>query len=178
MRVVSVPASIARMPRASKRAFARAVGRTFQIEAFDESGCAELDLTGKVGFDTIWIEPFCVRRVRRPRQHSLRFRRILEIRRKLDRPRWSFRYVAKYHKTDDPAKLIKHRQRFETNQGWYVLERRREIHGTFYAGQGPRRAGGRGFGRRDAVVAAAIAKARSVGGPKSECHTCMAQWSV
>ena len=136
VRVVSVPDSIARMPRASKRAFARAVGRTFQIEAFDESGCAELDLTGKVGFDTIWIEPFCVRRVRRPTQHSLRFRRILEIRRKLDRPRWSFRYVAKYRKTDDPAKLIKHMQRFETNQGWYVLEKRREIHGTFCAQDG------------------------------------------
>jgi hypothetical protein len=121
------------MPRASKRAFSRAVGKTFQIEDFDESGCAELDLTGKVGFDTIWIEPLCVRRFRRPRQHSLRFRRILEIRRKLDRPRWSFRYVAKYRKTDDPEKLITHMQRFDTNQGWYVLEKRREIHGTFYA---------------------------------------------
>jgi hypothetical protein len=95
VRVVSVPGSVARMRRATKRAFARAVGKTFQIEAFDESGCAELDLTGKVGFDTIWIEPFCVRRIRRPREYSLRFRRILEIRRKLDRPRWSFGFVAK-----------------------------------------------------------------------------------
>src|SRR5215510_13699516 len=75
VRVVSVPASIARMPRASKRAFARAVGRTFQIEAFDELGCAELDLTGKVGFDTIWIEPFCVQRFRRPKKQSLQFRK-------------------------------------------------------------------------------------------------------
>lgn len=137
VRVVSVPASIARMPRSSKRVFSRAVGKTFQVEAFDESGSAELDLTGKVGFDTIWIEPFCVRRVRRPSKHSRRFRRILAIRRRLDRPRWSFRYVAKYRKTDDVAKLVKRlverTQRCWISQGWYVLETRREIHGTFYA---------------------------------------------
>jgi hypothetical protein len=133
VRVVSVPRSIARMPRASKQAFSRAVGKTFQVEAFDESGCAELDLTGKVGFDTIWIEPFCVQRVRRARKHSLRFRRILTIRRRLDRPRWSFQYVATYRKTDAPAKLIKRMQRFWINHGWYVLEKPREIHGTFYA---------------------------------------------
>jgi hypothetical protein len=121
------------MPRASKRAFSRAVGKTFQIEAFDKSGCAELDLTGKVGSDTIWIEPFCVRRVRRPRKHSLRFRRILAIRRKLDRPRWSFALVAKYRPTDDPPKLIERLRRFEVHYGWYVLEKRSEIHATFYA---------------------------------------------
>jgi hypothetical protein len=65
---VSVPDSITRMPRTTKQAFSRAVGKTFQIEAFDELGCAELDLSGKVGLDTIWIEPFCVRRSRRPRK--------------------------------------------------------------------------------------------------------------
>ena len=59
--MVGVPS--ARMPRSTKQAFSRAVGKTFQIEAFDESGCAELALTGKVRFDTIWIEPFCVQRV-------------------------------------------------------------------------------------------------------------------
>ena len=133
VRVVSVPDSIARMPRASKRAFSRAVGRTFQIEAFDESGCAELDLTRKVGCDTIWIEPFCVLRIRRPRTHSLRFQRILAIRRRLDRPRWSFRYVAKYREMDNPEKLIKRMGRLWINHGWYVLEKRTEIHGTFYA---------------------------------------------
>jgi hypothetical protein len=133
VRVVSVPDSIARMSRSTKRVFSRAVGKTFQIEAFDESGDAELDLTGKVGVDTIWIEPFCVRRVRRPSKHSRRFRRILAMRRRLDRPRWSFRYVAKYRKTDDPAKLTKRMHRFWTNHGWYVLEKRVEIHGMFSA---------------------------------------------
>jgi hypothetical protein len=52
---VSVPDSIARMHRATKQVFSSAVGKTCQIEAFDELGCAELDLSGKVGLDTIWI---------------------------------------------------------------------------------------------------------------------------
>ena len=133
VRVVCVPDSIARMRRATKRAFSRAVGKTFQIEAFDESGCAELDLTGKVGWDTIWIEPICVRRFRRPRKHSLRFRRTLMIRRKVERPRWSFRYVARYRRTDNPDRLVRRLRRFAINHGWYVLKERAEIHGTFYA---------------------------------------------
>jgi hypothetical protein len=121
------------MPRSAKQAFSRSVGKTFQIEAFDESGCAELDLTGKVGLDTIWIEPGCVRRVRRPRKHSLRFRRILAIRRRLDRPRWSFRYVATYRRPGDLRRLVNQTQRLGISHGWYVLEGRREIHGTFFA---------------------------------------------
>lgn len=133
VRVVSVPESIARMHRDAKRAFARAVGKTFQIEAFDELGCAELDLTGKVGWDTIWIEPSCVQRFRRPRRQSRRFRRVLETRRKLDRPRWSLSYVAKYHPADHPDRLIKSLLRFEMGQGCCVLPERNEIHGTFYA---------------------------------------------
>ena len=133
VRVISVPDSIGRMPRATKQAFSRAAGKTFQIEAFDEQGRAELDLSGKVGLDTIWIEPFCVQRFRRPRKQSLRFRKILAIRRKLDRPRWSLRYVAKYHAKDNPDKLVERLQLFWLNHGWFVLRNRREIHGTFYA---------------------------------------------
>src|SRR5215471_18598343 len=76
VRVVSVPDSVSRMPRATKRAFARAVGKTFQIEAFDELGCAELDLSGKVGWDTIWIEPFCVQRFRRPKKQVSDFEKL------------------------------------------------------------------------------------------------------
>ena len=132
MRVVSLPDSISRMPRATKQAFSRAVGKTFQVEAFDELGCAELDLSGKVGLHTIWIEPFCVRRFRRPKKQSLRFRKILAIRRKLDRPRWSLRYVAKYRPQDNPNRLVERLQRFPIGHGWYVLEDRTEIHGTFY----------------------------------------------
>jgi hypothetical protein len=121
------------MPRATKRAFARAVGKTFQIEAFDGQGCAELDLSGKVGWDTIWIEPFCVQRFRRPKKRSLRFRKTLAIRRKLDRPRWSLRYLAKYGPKDNPDRLVERLQRFPIGHGWYVLKDRTEIHGTFYA---------------------------------------------
>jgi hypothetical protein len=132
VRVISVPDSISRMPRATKQAFSRAVGKTFQIEAFDELGCAELDLSGKVGLDTIWIEPFCVQRLRRPKKQSLRFRKTLAIRRKLDRPRWSLRYVAKYSPKDNPDRLVEQLQPFSLGHGWYVLKYRTEIHGTFY----------------------------------------------
>jgi hypothetical protein len=121
------------MPRATQRAFSRAVGKTFQIEAFDDVGCAELDLTGKVGWDIIWIEPFCFQRFRRPKKQSLRFRKTLAIRRKLDRPRWSLRYVAKYRRKDNPDRLVEQLQRFSVGQGWYVLKDRTEIHGTFYS---------------------------------------------
>jgi len=133
VRVVRVPDSVARMPRESKRAFARAVGKTCQIEGFNALGLAELDLTGKVGWDTIWIEPFCVQRFRRPRKRSLRFRRVLAIRRRLDRPRWSFRYVATYRANEKPARLVKRLLRFPFSHGWYVLKNPREIHGTFSA---------------------------------------------
>ena len=133
MRVISVPDSISRTPRATKLAFSRAVGKTFQIEAFDELGCAELDLSGKVGLDTIWIEPFCVQRFRRPTKQSQRFRKTLAIRRKLDAPRWSLRYVAKYRPKDNPPdSLVEQVQRFLLSHGWYVLKDRTEIHGTFY----------------------------------------------
>ena len=133
VRVMRVPDSIAAMPRESRRAFSGAVGKTFQIEGFNELGLAELDLRGKVGWDTIWIEPFCLQRFRRPEKHSLRFRRLLAIRRKLDRPRWSFRYVARYRANEKPDRLVERLHRFALSHGWYVVKDRREIHGTFYA---------------------------------------------
>jgi len=63
---------------------------------------------------------------------SLRFRKTLAIRRKLDRPRWSLRYVAKYRGKDNPDRLVERLQRFSLGHGWYVLKDRTEIHGTFY----------------------------------------------
>src|SRR5262245_46912127 len=134
VRVVSVPESVATMPRDTKCAFSRAVGKTFQIEAFNWIGCVELDLTGKVGLETILVEPFCVRRARRPRRYSLRFRKILSLRRKLDRPRLSFPYVAEYHPGSDPQKLVARLSPpWKLWHGWYFLENRGEIHGTFSA---------------------------------------------
>jgi hypothetical protein len=92
VRVVSVPGTVVTMPHRSKRVFSAAVGKTFQLEAFNEVGCAELDLRGKVGPDTIWIEPFCLARSRRSTRYSARFARILAVRKRLERPRWSLSY--------------------------------------------------------------------------------------
>jgi hypothetical protein len=132
VRIVSVPDSVATMPRRSKRVFSAGVGKTFQIEAFDEIGCAELDLHGKVGPDTIWIEPFCLARARRPARYSARFARILAIRKRLERPRWSLSYKAKYGNGISPMRLLARLNRsLRLGHGWYRLEKRREIHGTF-----------------------------------------------
>jgi hypothetical protein len=119
------------MPRATKRAFARAVGKTFQIEAFDELGCAELDLSGKVGWDTIWIEPFCVQRFRRPKKQSLRFRKTVAMRRRLDRPRWSLGYVARYRPKDNPDRLIERLQTLRSKRRLEQLRKELRDNGLF-----------------------------------------------
>lgn len=132
VRVVSVPGSVVTMPHRSKRAFSAAVGKTFQLEAFNEVGCAELDLRGKVGPDTIWIEPFCLARTRRPTRYSARFARILAVRKRLERPRWSLSYTAKYGNGISPMRLLDRLNRsLRLGHGWYRIEKRREIHGTF-----------------------------------------------
>jgi hypothetical protein len=132
VRVVGVPDSIARMSPQTKRVFSVSVGRTFQIEGFDALGCAELDLTGKIGSDTIWIEPFCVVRFRRPKRRSARFRRILAVRRRLDQPRWSLRYTAKYRTGTNVARLLTRLNRnSEFGHGWRVIKGDRKICGVF-----------------------------------------------
>jgi hypothetical protein len=132
VRVVSVPGSVVTMPHRSKRAFSAAVGKTFQLEAFNEVGCAELDLRGKVGPDTIWIEPFCLARTRRPTRSSARFARMLAVRKRFERPRWSLRYTAKYDNGITPMRLLARLNRsLRLGHGWYRIEKRREIHGTF-----------------------------------------------
>ncbi len=134
VRVVRVPASVGRMSRETRRAFSAAVGKTFQIEAFDGLGCAELDLTGKVGRDTIWIEPFCVVRFRRPKRRSARFKRILTIRRRLDRPRWSLRYIAKYRTGANLTRLLARLNRGSGfGHGWRVIKKERKVCGVFTA---------------------------------------------
>jgi hypothetical protein len=132
VRVVGVPGSVALMPRESRRAFSAAVDKTFQIEAFDQTGCAELDLTGKLGPQTIWIEPFCLVRTRRPKRRSARFARVVAIRKRLERPRWVFSYVGRYPKGKSPERRIARlSQPFRLGHGWSVSEKRREIRGTF-----------------------------------------------
>ena len=78
VRVIAVPLSVFRMPSDSKDAFSRAVGHTFQIEGFDETGCLEIDLWPKLSCDTIWVEPDCVERTRRQAQLSRAFETKLQ----------------------------------------------------------------------------------------------------
>ncbi|MDH5556303.1 MAG: hypothetical protein OEZ03_03080 [Alphaproteobacteria bacterium] len=79
VRVLAVPLSIRGMPDESIDAFCRAVGNTLQIEAFDNTGCMELDMWPKVSTDTIWLEPYCVKRSRRYKKLSKAFQRTLEL---------------------------------------------------------------------------------------------------
>ena len=78
VRVIAVPLSIRNMPDFTKEAFSNAVGHTFQIVSFDETGCLHLEMWPKVSLDTIWLEPFCAKRSRRYKRLSKSFRRILE----------------------------------------------------------------------------------------------------
>jgi hypothetical protein len=77
VRVIMVPLLIRNMRVESKDAFSKAVGHTFQIEAFDETGCLELDMWPKICLDSIWLEPFCVKRLRRYKSNSLAFQKKL-----------------------------------------------------------------------------------------------------
>lgn len=63
--VIAVPTSIAKLDRDAKAAFSLAVGKTLQTLGFGEDGAVELDMTPPRfrGWDTIWVEPFLVRRI-------------------------------------------------------------------------------------------------------------------
>lgn len=79
VRVIAVPISIRSMPDCTKRAFSTAVGHTFQIEAFDQTGCLELEMWPKVSLDTIWLEPCCAIRSRRYKRLSKALKRRLSL---------------------------------------------------------------------------------------------------
>jgi len=79
VRVLAVPLSISGMPDESIDAFCRAVCNTFQIEAFDDTGCMELGMWPKLSMDTIWLEPYCVKRSRRYKKLSKAFQRTLAL---------------------------------------------------------------------------------------------------
>jgi len=66
VRLVSIPPDVATDPEETRAVFAAALGKTFRVEAFNEYGLAELDLTQKVArLNTIWVEPPYLRRTRR-----------------------------------------------------------------------------------------------------------------
>jgi hypothetical protein len=94
IRVIAVPLSIRGMPKESLQAFSMAVGHTFQIEAFDEAGCLELDMYPKISCDTIYIEPYCVNRYRRYKKISKAFQHKLDIRNAPEIPKYKFVFEA------------------------------------------------------------------------------------
>ena len=65
VRVVQAPVSIGSFPEETKTAFSNAIGRTFRIQSFNEIGWIELWFHDNPCLDSIWIEPFLVRRFRR-----------------------------------------------------------------------------------------------------------------
>ena len=68
VRVLQAPVSIVGMPSESLSAFSTAIGLTLQVLDFDDTGCLELNLHQKLRrWDTIWLEPYCCERSRRPR---------------------------------------------------------------------------------------------------------------
>lgn len=70
VRLVEIPPGVTEMPRETSSVFRRALGQTFKIEAFDEYGHAELDVSRKVAKNNwIWVEPeylLLFRRKRKP----------------------------------------------------------------------------------------------------------------
>jgi hypothetical protein len=63
--VLAVPVSIAGMAEDTKESFSRAVGEVLQILDFGEDACVELDMIPPRfrGWNTIWVEPFLVKRI-------------------------------------------------------------------------------------------------------------------
>ena len=133
VKVISVPLSICHMPDDSKDAFSRAVGENFQIADFDEIGCLELDSPKKLGGDFIWIEPYCVKRIRRCKTQSIKFRKLLELKKELERPQYFFSYKVSWPESgsyeDSLVALDFHD--WDVGRGWVVSHDERYIEGNF-----------------------------------------------
>src|SRR6266853_2589626 len=63
--VIAAPLSILNMAADTKSAFSRAIGHTLQVQDFGPDGSVELEMFPPrfKGLDTIWLEPFLVRRI-------------------------------------------------------------------------------------------------------------------
>ncbi len=55
VRVAAVPPDVAAPPAATRRVFARALGRTFRVRAVYPPGVARLDVTRRPPYHTIWV---------------------------------------------------------------------------------------------------------------------------
>ena len=133
VRVIAVPLSISDMQTETKDAFSRAVGETLQIESVDESGCLELDFWPKLGFDTIWIEPDCVRRFRRYKELSSRFKKKLALSKELDGPKFTFSCKASWPENgsfEESMSKIQDNQMYIGNS-WKVWPEERRMEGDF-----------------------------------------------
>ena len=103
------------------------------IEGFDSTGCLELFLWPKLSADTIWIEPHCVVRSRRPLRLSKAFlrRRQIESAPKIPRLAISFDIVAQ---ADVDLEELGHSlTHFGTGGGFGVWPKGRRIKGSVYA---------------------------------------------
>jgi len=131
VKVLAVPISIQNMDDEAKEAFSKAVGNTLQIENIDECGLLEINFWPKLGDDTIWIEPFCVKRFRRYKKLSKRFIKILELNEELDRPKYTFSYKAIWPLNGSYDESVKCLTYIGIGQGWYVLPEERCIDGHY-----------------------------------------------
>ena len=133
VKVISVPLSICHMPEDSKDVFSRAVGNNFQIIDFDGIGCLELEFSKKLGGDFIWIEPYCVKRIRRYKDHSFKFKRLMGLKKDLEHPQYFFSYKVTWPETgsyDDSLKVLEFED-WDIGRGWSVSQEQRYIEGNF-----------------------------------------------
>lgn len=79
VRVLQAPLSIVGMPEESLEAFAGAIGKTFQVDSIQRNGDLELDLCGKTGGGTIWLEACCCVITKRPHKYSMTFERKIAL---------------------------------------------------------------------------------------------------
>ena len=131
--VVAVPAHVSNMPDTSKRAFSNAVGKTFQIEAFNELGCLELDLWPKVSRDTIWVEPYCVERSRRYRKFSKALQKKLAIAAAPIPPRFELKFEIVLKSGVSCEGFGLQLMGYGSGGGFAVWPEQRRIQGSVYA---------------------------------------------
>lgn len=132
VRVLTVPLSVKDMPDETKEAFSKAVGNTFQIEHFDETGCIELNMWRKVSMDTIWLEPYCVRRFRRYKRLSKAFKKSLELRNAPPPPRHEVQFDIRLKVGVDADEFGQHLMSLASGAGFAIWPKERRIKGSIY----------------------------------------------
>lgn len=133
VRVIAVPLSIKDMPIETKEAFSDAVGHTLQIVAFDETGCLELEMWPKVSLDTVWLEPYCVKRFRRYKRLSKSFQRMLDLTSAPRPPRYEIKFDITVKEGVDIEEFIQRLLSFGTGGGYACWPDERRIDGSVYA---------------------------------------------